>query len=55
MLEELTGSSIRAPDPMAATLDRRQPNPRFDAFAEGWIDDLARSSEPETALLGGWG
>lgn len=42
VLEELTGSVIRAPDPMAPTLDRRQPNPRFDAFAEGWIDDLAR-------------
>lgn len=42
VLEELTGSAIRAPDPMAATLEKRQPNPRFDAFAEGWIDDLAR-------------
>ena len=42
VLEELTGSAIRAPDPMAATLARRQPNPRFDAFSDGWIDDLAR-------------
>ena len=42
VLEELTGSAIRAPDPMAATLEKRQPAPRFDAFAEGWIDDLAR-------------
>ncbi|MEZ5796517.1 MAG: class II histone deacetylase [Paracoccaceae bacterium] len=42
VLEELSGSAIRAPDPMAATLDRRQPGPRFDAFAEAWIDDLAR-------------
>ena len=42
VLEELTGSAIRVPDPMAATLDKRQPDARFDAFAGAWIDDLAR-------------
>ncbi|MDQ2064810.1 class II histone deacetylase [Xinfangfangia sp. CPCC 101601] len=41
VLEELTGSAIRAPDPMARTLEARQPNARFDAFAEAWIDELA--------------
>ena len=41
VLEELTGSAIRVPDPMAATLDKRQPDARFDAFAGAWIDDLA--------------
>ena len=42
VLEELTGSAVRAPDPMARTLEKRQPNGRFDGFLEGWIDDLAR-------------
>ncbi len=41
VLEELTGSSIAAPDPLADTLARRQPGPRFDAFVGRWIDDLA--------------
>ena len=42
VLEELTGTAIRVPDPMAATLEKRQPDARFDAFAGAWIDDLAR-------------
>lgn len=42
VLEDLTGSTIRVADPMARTLERRQPNARFDAFADAWIDDLAR-------------
>ncbi|GAB1362244.1 class II histone deacetylase [Rhodobacter sp.] len=42
VLEELTGSAIRAADPMARTLEKRQPNARFDGFLDGWIDDLAR-------------
>ena len=41
VLEELTGSAIRAPDPMQTALDKRQPTARYDAFAEAWIDDLA--------------
>lgn len=41
-IEELAASRIRAPDPLGATLEKRQPDARFDAFADGWIDDLAR-------------
>ncbi|PZQ95847.1 MAG: class II histone deacetylase [Cereibacter sphaeroides] len=41
VLEELSGSNITAPDPMAETLRQRQPGARFDAFFEGWIDELA--------------
>lgn len=41
VLEELTGSGLRAPDPLARTLDSRQPDARFDAFAKGWIDEAA--------------
>ena len=42
VIEELSGSAIRAPDPLGPTLEKRQPDARFDAFANGWIDDLAR-------------
>lgn len=42
VLEELSGSATTAPDPMAETLAKRQPDARFDAFAEGWIADLAQ-------------
>lgn len=41
VIEELSGSTIRAPDPLAVTLEKRQPSARFDAFAEGWIEELA--------------
>lgn len=41
VIEELSGSPIRAPDPLATTLEKRQPSARFDAFARGWIDDIA--------------
>jgi len=41
VLEDLTGTAIRAPDPMGYALDKRQPTARYDAFADGWIDDLA--------------
>lgn len=41
VLEELSGSTLRAPDPLAATLAARQPDARFDAFVTGWIDDIA--------------
>jgi acetoin utilization deacetylase AcuC-like enzyme len=43
VLEELSGSSASAPDPMAEALTIRQPGARFDAFVETWIDDLARA------------
>ena len=42
VLEELSGSVITAPDPLAATLAKRQPDARFDAFVRGWIDDAIR-------------
>lgn len=43
VLEELTGTALRAPDPLAPTLEKRQPDARFNAFAGAWIDDLARA------------
>ena len=41
VLEELSGSDIRAPDPLADTLAKRQPDARFDGFLSGWINDIA--------------
>ncbi len=41
VLEELSASPVTAPDPLAATLDKRQPDARFDAFVTAWIDDAA--------------
>lgn len=43
VLEELSGAPVTAPDPLAATLTKRQPDARFDAFAKDWIDDAART------------
>jgi acetoin utilization deacetylase AcuC-like enzyme len=43
VLEELSGSKITAPDPLATTLAKRQPDARFDAFAKSWIEDAARA------------
>ena len=40
VIEELARSPITAPDPLAATLNARQPDARFDAFLTTWIDDL---------------
>ncbi|WP_373050837.1 class II histone deacetylase [Thalassovita aquimarina] len=40
-LEELSGSAIRAEDPMAETVRIRQPNARFDAFISGLIGEMA--------------
>ena len=42
VLEELSGSEITAPDPLAATLAKRQPDARFDAFAKEWIEAAAQ-------------
>ncbi|NPD13904.1 class II histone deacetylase [Xinfangfangia sp. D13-10-4-6] len=42
VIEELSGSPIHAPDPLAQTLHKRQPGPRMDAFLDEWILDLAR-------------
>ncbi|WP_261315599.1 class II histone deacetylase [Pseudooceanicola nitratireducens] len=41
VLEELSGSTHKAPDPMAATVAARQPNARFDAFISGLIGEMA--------------
>ena len=41
VLEELSGSALTAPDPMAETLAQRQPDARFDAFVSDWLDDVA--------------
>jgi acetoin utilization deacetylase AcuC-like enzyme len=43
VLEELSGSAITAPDPLADTLARRQPDARFDAFVTGWLDGVGRA------------
>ncbi|MCX8508947.1 MAG: class II histone deacetylase [Rhodobacteraceae bacterium] len=41
VLEELTGSGLSAPDPMAATLAARQPGPEWRAHVSGHIGRLA--------------
>jgi acetoin utilization deacetylase AcuC-like enzyme len=41
VLEEMSGSALRAPDPQAATLAARQPGARFDAFLSRYLDELA--------------
>ncbi|GGH52249.1 class II histone deacetylase [Frigidibacter albus] len=41
VMEELSGSGIRAPDPLAATLAARQPGPAASAFHTSQIDALA--------------
>ena len=40
VLEELSASKVTAPDPFAETFALRQPDPRFDAFIERWLDDV---------------
>ncbi|MBU2942227.1 class II histone deacetylase [Shimia thalassica] len=41
VMEELSGSDIHVPDPMAETLAIRQPDARFDAFVAEQIEELA--------------
>ncbi len=41
VIEALSGSPHKAPDPMATTVQIRQPNARMDAFFSGLIDELA--------------
>ncbi len=41
VVEELSGSKITAPDPFAETFALRQPDARFDAFLDSWLDDIA--------------
>lgn len=41
VLQEMSGSSITAPDPFAEVFPLRQPDARFDAFVNDWLDDMA--------------
>ena len=41
VIEELSGSSVSAPDPLAARITAQQPGPRFEAFALGLITEMA--------------
>ena len=41
VLEELSRAPVTAPDPMADTLAKRQPDARFDAFVTDWIEAAA--------------
>ena len=41
VLEELVGSPIRAPDPLGAALEARQPGPEWQAHLSAYIDRLA--------------
>lgn len=40
-LAALSGSAVTAPDPLAATLRARQPGPKFDAFLDGYVREMA--------------
>ncbi|MEO0915755.1 MAG: class II histone deacetylase [Pseudomonadota bacterium] len=41
VLQEMSGASVVAEDPFAATLEARQPSPAFDQFVDGLIGDMA--------------
>jgi hypothetical protein len=41
VLEEMSGSGIRALDPFADALLKRQPGPAFDAWLEGLLGEMA--------------
>jgi acetoin utilization deacetylase AcuC-like enzyme len=41
VIETLSGSAMRAPDPMAEVFAARQPGPAFDAFLDGLIAEMA--------------
>ena len=40
VLQEMSGSTITAPDPFAEVFPLRQPDARFDAFVEGWLAQI---------------
>ncbi len=40
-LQELSGSDITAPDPFAEVFPLRQPDARFDAFLDSWLNDIS--------------
>jgi acetoin utilization deacetylase AcuC-like enzyme len=41
VLEELSGSRIAAPDPLAEVFAGRQPSPAFEHFVSGLIGEMA--------------
>lgn len=41
VLQEMSGSTVNAPDPFAEVFPLRQPDARFDAFLDGVIADMA--------------
>ncbi len=43
VLEEMSGSAIRAPEPMPEVFAARQPGPAFDAFLDGVIEEMAEA------------
>lgn len=42
VLEELSAAPVSAADPLATTLEKRQPDARFDAFVRDWIEEAAQ-------------
>ena len=40
VLQEMSGSQISAPDPFAAVFPLRQPDARFDAFLDDWLEQM---------------
>lgn len=43
VIERLSGSSIRAPDPLAPRISAQQPRGAAEAFHRQWVDDLAEA------------
>ncbi len=41
VLEEMSGSTVTAPDPFAETFAARQPNARLQRVYDDWVDELA--------------
>ena len=41
VMEDLSGSPLAAPDPLAARITAQQPGPRFEVFAQGLLDEMA--------------
>lgn len=44
VLEELSGAPMTAPDPLADTLTRRQPDARFDAYLDAILTEQAQAA-----------
>ncbi|MEO1640641.1 MAG: class II histone deacetylase [Pseudomonadota bacterium] len=43
VLQRMSGSGISAPDPFAEVFPLRQPDARFDAFVDEWIDQMVQA------------